>query len=494
MAIPESYSVDVNITREDQPQGAESFGIVLFAGTSDVIGQTERVRIYDELKNILADFGSLSEEYKAGQAFFSQTERPEFMKIARLLTGDVPGFMQGLTVSTPLSGFQAVSDGEFSVTIDGVQEDIIGLDFSLDASFADVALNIETAIQAIGTGGYTDATVSHNATTNKFTITSGTTGDLSSVSFLAPVSGGGGTDISGASFLNALSGESIPGVTAGATIVDEIEKIILVDNNWYFLTLHKGVRDNPDVLLAAAFVGGLTKVYATVSNDETVKDGQVSSDIISQLKATNNPRVWACAQFASSSEYLDVAACAVKASVDFNAANSVINMAYKPMSNITVDSLTSNQLSIVAGSRSNTDDKHGNVFIKYEGGVNRFVFGKVSNGEYVDIIHGTDWLAARIRELVFSLLINSPSLPYTDGGIAKIGNYIAQALNEGIKNGLLSGSASNFQHGQAFIINLPAAISIPPIDRASRVVSGITFKAVYAGAINFAVISGTITV
>ena len=491
--IPESFVVNVDITRIDQPVGSESFGIVNFAGISTVIGQTERIRSYESSEDVLADFGSTAEEFKAAEAFFAQNPRPEFMKISRLLTGDVPGFMEGLAVVASLAAFQALSDGEFRIGIDGVVEDITALDFSSDLSFDDVAATIQAAVQAVAAGGYTAATVEFNATTNKFKITSGTTGDLSSVSFLEPVPAGIGTDISGASFMNALTGETIPGVTAGATIVDEIGKIQAVDDNWYWLTIHKGVRDDADVLSVAAYVAGLKKIYVTNSNDQTAPDGQISSDIGSQLKATNNFRVSPGLQLANVDQYLDVAIASTAASVDFDAADSTITLAYKDMSGITVDSFNGSEASILAGSATNTDDKHYNINVNIG---NRPVLfqGKVSNGEFIDIIHGTDWLEARIRNLVFELIIDSPKLPYTDDGIVKIENRIGQALKEGINNGLLSGSATNFPNGQPYEINVPRVIDIAEPDRAARRLNGITFKAKYAGAIHFVTINGTITV
>lgn len=492
--IPESFVVEVNISRVDQPAGVESFGIVLFAGDSDVIGQTERVRQYDSLESVLDDFGSTAEEFKAAETFFSQSPRPSFMKIARILTADLPGFLEGLVITGSLASFQAVLDGEFSVSIDGDQQDILALDFSSDTSFNDVASTIEAGIQAIGTGGYTAATVLYDSFSGKFTITSGTTGDLSTLSFLSAVSGGGGTDISGAAFLNMLSGKLIPGVTAGATIVDEIGKIQEVDNNWYWLTLHKGIRDDADVLLVAAYIAGLKKIYLTNSNDPTAVDGQISSDTLSLLKATNNFRVGAGLQLADVNQYLDIALAAKAAAVDFNAADSTITLANKTLNNLTVDNFNSNVVSIVAGSRNNSDDKHGNVFVSI-GSRNVVQQGKVSNGEFIDIIHGTDWLEQRIQQNVFNLLIDTPTkIPFTDAGITLVVSQVASALQQGINNGLLSNDVNNFPGGQAYLIEYPRVIDIPATDRAARRLTGIKFSAKYEGAIHFTTINGTITV
>lgn len=97
-------------------------------------------------------------------------------------------------VSSAIAAWNAVSDGEFTIEIDGVAYNVSGLDFSLDATLTAVATTI--------TGGLTGATCTWNVTTGKFTITSSTTGETSTVSALSTYTSGTGTDISGSGFMN----------------------------------------------------------------------------------------------------------------------------------------------------------------------------------------------------------------------------------------------------------------------------------------------------
>lgn len=59
-------------------------------------------------------------------------------------------------------------------------------------------------------------------------------------------------------------------------------------------------------------------------------------------------------------------------------------------------------------------------FYSEVGGVNITQEGKVASGEWIDIIIGTDWLEARLRESVYSALVNNRKIPYDDTGIAMI--------------------------------------------------------------------------
>jgi uncharacterized phage protein gp47/JayE len=129
-------------------------------------------------------------------------------------TPSTAGFMVTGIVAA-IGAFTVVSNGSFSLTIDSVPEDITALDFTGATDYDDVAAIIQTAIQAIATGGFTDATVTASAATGVdvlFTFTSGTYGDTSTVSVLSTVTPSSGTDISGSAFLNGTMGAITNGI------------------------------------------------------------------------------------------------------------------------------------------------------------------------------------------------------------------------------------------------------------------------------------------
>lgn len=100
----------------------------------------------------------------------------------------------------------AITDGSFTVTIDGTSRDITAIDFTGDASMSDVAATIQAAIRAV-TSGSEVVTWS----TDHFVITSGITGSISEISVLTTE--GSGTDISGSSYMNGQTGDGT--ATAG---------------------------------------------------------------------------------------------------------------------------------------------------------------------------------------------------------------------------------------------------------------------------------------
>lgn len=110
-----------------------------------------------------------------------------------------------------LAAYQAVSDGEFAITINGTVTDFTGIDFSSIVALEDIAetLNFYLAGKLIA---------EYDQTNDTFKFLSAGEGVGQSLSVLAAVSGGAGTDISGASFLNGLAATLVAGtgaVTAG---------------------------------------------------------------------------------------------------------------------------------------------------------------------------------------------------------------------------------------------------------------------------------------
>ena len=101
-----------------------------------------------------------------------------------------------------VAAYAAVADGEFAITVDGEAIDVTGLDFNTVAVTA--LQQVEEVINAAANGRFI---CQYDLATDTFIFISPTSGlPMSSITVLSAVSGGSGTDISGASFLNGLSG------------------------------------------------------------------------------------------------------------------------------------------------------------------------------------------------------------------------------------------------------------------------------------------------
>lgn len=108
------------------------------------------------------------------------------------------------TNGTNLAGWEAVTNGGFAITVDGTLHTILDVDFDNITELEDVAIRINSHTTMLG------VTCSYDKAANKYRFTSKTRGATSTITVL---SAGGTTDISGAGFLNGLTG--VGTVTAG---------------------------------------------------------------------------------------------------------------------------------------------------------------------------------------------------------------------------------------------------------------------------------------
>ena len=111
----------------------------------------------------------------------------------------------GASATAVPATWAAVTDGEFTITIDGSAYDVVEIDFSSITTMDEVAALIETYIRNT-TGDLTTTVV---WSTNKFIITATT-----SISVTSAVSAGAGTDISGAGATAFMDSETGRGTVA----------------------------------------------------------------------------------------------------------------------------------------------------------------------------------------------------------------------------------------------------------------------------------------
>jgi len=125
-----------------------------------------------------------------------------------------PGYVTGDTGAQSLfEVWNDVTNGSFRATIDGTARNIDAINFTGDASMADVAATIQAAIRAVTAG--TETVV---WSTDHFVLTSGNTTSSSQFSVLTTSTGTVGTDISGAGAADWLDADTGNGVATAAAL------------------------------------------------------------------------------------------------------------------------------------------------------------------------------------------------------------------------------------------------------------------------------------
>lgn len=149
---------------------------------------------------------------------------------------------------------------------------------------------------------------------------------------------------------------------------------------------------------------------------------------------------------------------------------------YKVLKNVTNESLTSAQESILDGKNYS--------YLARIAGQNVMLGGKMANGEFIDVVRTAHELAARIQESVFQALIDNDKIPYTNAGMALLENKIREPLSQKVNDGAIN---------EDFSITIPNVQDVPFADRANREVN-IEWTASLQGAVHKVIIKGNLTV
>ena len=259
------------------------------------------------------------------------------------------------------------------------------------------------------------------------------------------------------------------------TITADLTAISNVDDDWYALA--STTRDPDDVKLIAAWVETRTKIFGTASDDLDTINVAVGSDTTSVAAVFNQLSYTRSFVMYHADAASDFPECAWFGKTLPTIPGS-ITWKFKTLSSIAYNTLTTTQSLNARNKKANTYEFLGGLGVTRE--------GTMGVGEFIDIIRGVDWLTARIQENVYSLLVNSPKVPYTSNGIATVEAEIRRALNQGVANDFIASDP-------VYTITVPVASAVSPANKAARLLQDVVFNATLAGAIHAVEFNGTVS-
>lgn len=106
------------------------------------------------------------------------------------------------------------------------------------------------------------------------------------------------------------------------------------------------------------------------------------------------------------------------------------------------------------------------------------VFGenRVAGGERIDVLLGATWVEVRMGERIWGLIKAQNKINYTNAGISMVEIKMREVLDEAVAMNILTAD-------DPIRVVVPNANNIPSSTRNTRILSGITFEARLAGAI-----------
>lgn len=415
--------ISVSVTLSPQAAQYANFNSLLIVGDSNVIGVGQRIRTYNELSAVAADFGTSAPEYVAADYFFSQVPQPSSLMIGRWARTATSGYLPGGVLTTAqqaLSLWTAITSGGFDITIDGTAHTLTGLNFSAVTNLNGVASDITAALSSAGTCTWNGS---------NFTITSASTGTSSAVGYAtAPASG---TDIS---TMLALTVATASPAVAGIAAESALAAVTILDANatpWYGLMFATPDIADSDHEAIAAYIEGASNphIYGVSTTETTVLSSTVTTDIASVLMGSGYNRTFV--QY-SAMPYAAASFFGRAFTVNFNGNNTMITMMYKTEPGITPETLSLTQANTL-------DSKNCNYYVYYNNNTAILQNGNMCSGRFFDEVQGTDWLRNRIQVDLWNVLYTSSTkIPQTDAGNQLLVNTVNNACAAAVNNGLVA--------------------------------------------------------
>jgi len=318
--LPISVDVQVSLSKAQVATGTDMTIMCLCTPNVDFL-HGNRFGLYmtaDSFNKICTSGDSV---WWAGNAFFSKTKRPNQIAVGRVYESDQPAYL--LSGGLVVDNLASISDGAFTITIDGTAATISSLDFTGATSVEDVASVINTALSTSGT-----CTVYKG----NIIIKSATTGASSTISYAGTP--GSGTDVSALLGLTEATGAAYADGYVHGTIADELQAIAdaATAGGYFFYgwVLDSSYRDTADQLEAAAWVNGRSfrAVGAYCTNNPNAYNPASTAN--NGYTAMNNG--WNTASFTyddNAQVYPDISYLANFLAVDYNTANSTIAGKFK---------------------------------------------------------------------------------------------------------------------------------------------------------------------
>lgn len=140
-----------------------------------------------------------------------------------------------------------------------------------------------------------------------------------------------------------------------------------------------------------------------------------------------------------------------------------------------------------------TELENGHInFVTNEYKKNYIKNGCCTDGEWIDAVLGGDWITITMREKLYDIFVNNPTIPYTDSGFATIAAGVFETLDEATGYGIIAASPES--GAGIYTVTVPKRSSVTDQQAASRQMPDIPWEAQLAGAVHGTKIKGTLKV
>jgi len=440
--------VQITISRTTQSVATANFGtpgIISEFLTSKTTTPFERYREYASLTEMTDDgWATTDEVYRAAQAIFQQNPTVEKVMVGRKDAADA-------SWAVALAAIQAAStDWYCFVIVRQILKIVWDADF-VTGNAIDIDINgttittVNYATSHVNTMGLIETQIEADLADSTATIDPD---DANSRTMLVEIDGS-----------DVIPTGTTVAVTGGASQADE---------TLYFETGEQDVKD------VAAWTETQKKIFFNSSGDLEILDSGVSDDIASFLQNLDYDRT-VTIYYPHSAAHTWIEAAWLGECLPYDPGSQT--WMFKTLTGVAAYEITSSQRTTTLGKDCNIYTETASISMTEE--------GKVASTEYIDIIRGIDWLEATMSENIFSELVNTRKIPFTDEGATSIEGIVKGALDEAVQNDLISDD---------YTTDVPLIADVSSANKLARSLPDVEFTATLQGAIHNVVINGVVSV
>jgi len=375
-------------------------------------------------------FGSDSPEAAFARQYFSYispapaSQAPElqfaaFPDVAR------PARVYGYKISSTLANFQSVLAGSMQIKVGDYDYAISGIDLSGALSFSDVAQAVTNAIATeAATASGDSATVSYDALTGTFTVTSNSVGDGAIVVSEASI-----PDIGAMMALQGAKTINSPG-SSEMTPLEAFRAAENVTDSFGSASFGSAIV-LADAIPLAEYVSGENVKYQMYWSVNSINASDWNAAMIGT--ASNGLILNGTA-----GEYKEALPQAVMAATDYDRTNATINYMFRQSGVTLTSDVTSDSMA----------DFYDNLRVNYYGqtasagqNISFFQRGYLMGGVTAPLdmsVHANEqWLKAYMKSQLMSLLLTTNKIPANNDGRGMVMAIIQGGVNKALNNGTI---------------------------------------------------------
>ena len=403
--------------------------LILMLFTSDHRVPADAVVTLTSAEDVKTYFGATSPEYLRAAAYFGFVSKliasPRKISFARWASSAATAHIFGVSGTYAASQFSGISNGSLTVTLGGTAAALSSLNFSSATTLTQVAGVLQTAIRAAGaTTNWTSATVTYNATANRFEFVSGATGAAT----IAVSAGSTGTDIS--NLIGWGSGAIFsPGVAANEP-VDAFTAAVGISDNFGSFAFVDDLTTSQVLAVATQNDTYNVKFLYLVPTRSTSASSTLSAALIglSGVALTYAPLT---------TEYPELLPAKVLASTDYSKRNSVQNYMFQQdtLTPAVTDNATANLLDPLRVNYYGRTQSAGQNIDFYQRGV---MCGLATDPVDINVYANEMWLKDAVGAQIMTLLLSAARVSANQRGRGQLLAVLQSVIDDAVKNGTIS--------------------------------------------------------